>query len=32
VATGSDANSIVDAMDRAFGQLEEDLARGIKEH
>jgi len=30
VVTGSDAASIVDAMDRAFGQLEEDVARGIK--
>lgn len=31
VATSNDAASIVDAMDRAFGQLEEDVARGIKE-
>ncbi|MBT8344393.1 MAG: PqiC family protein [Sulfurovum sp.] len=30
VATHSDAASIVDAMDSAFGQLEEDVARGIK--
>ena len=30
VATSSDASSIVDSMDRAFGQLEEDIARGIK--
>lgn len=30
VATGSDANSIVDAMDRAFGQLEENVALGVK--
>jgi len=30
VSTHSDAASIVDAMDRAFGQLEEDVARGIK--
>ena len=30
VSTSSDAASIVDAMDRAFGQLEEDVARGIK--
>lgn len=30
VATGSDATSIVDAMNRAFGQFEEDLAKGIK--
>ena len=30
VATGSDANSIVDAMDRAFGQLEESVALGVK--
>ena len=30
VATSSDAASIVDAMDRAFGQLEEDVARGVK--
>jgi len=31
VATNSDAASIVDAMNRAFGQLEEDVARGVKE-
>jgi len=31
VATRSDATSIVEAMDRAFGQLEEDVARGLKE-
>ena len=31
VATSSDAASIVDAMDKAFGQLEEDVAKGIKE-
>lgn len=30
VATGSDASSIVDAMNRAFAQLEEDVARGVK--
>lgn len=30
VATSSDADSIVDAMNRAFGQLEEDVAKGIK--
>jgi len=30
VATGPDANSIVDAMDRAFGQLEENVALGVK--
>jgi len=30
VSTHSDAASIVDAMDRAFGQLEEDVAKGIK--
>ena len=30
VSTGSDASSIVDAMDKAFGQLEEDVARGLK--
>ena len=29
VSTHSDAASIVDAMDRAFGQLEEDVARGL---
>jgi len=29
VATKSDANSIVDAMDKAFGKLEEDVARGL---
>lgn len=31
VPTSSDAASIVDAMDRAFGKLEEDVARGVKE-
>ena len=30
VPTGSDAASIVNAMDRAFGQLEEQVAKGIK--
>ena len=30
VPTSSDAASIVDAMNRAFGQLEEDVARGVK--
>lgn len=30
VPTGSDANSIVDAMDRAFTQLEENVALGVK--
>ena len=30
VPTKADASSIVNAMDRAFGQLEEDLARGVK--
>lgn len=30
VPTKSDAASIVDAMNRAFGQLEEDIAKGIK--
>lgn len=30
VTTGTDASSIVDAMDRAFGQLEEDVARGVQ--
>lgn len=30
VATRSDAASIVDAMNRAFGQLEEEVARGVK--
>ena len=30
VPTQSDASSIVDAMDRAFGQLEEDVAKGVK--
>ena len=30
VATSSDADSIVDAMNRAFGQLEEDVARGVR--
>jgi len=30
VATKSDANSIVDAMDKAFGELEENLAKGVK--
>lgn len=29
VVTNSDASSIVDAMDRAFGVLEEDIAKGI---
>ena len=29
VSTHSDAASIVNAMDRAFGQLEEDVARGL---
>jgi len=29
VPTESDASSIVDAMDRAFGELEEDVARGL---
>lgn len=29
VPTKSDASSIVDAMDRAFAQLEEDVARGV---
>lgn len=32
VVTGRTADSIVDAMDKAFGQLEEDVARGIKAH
>ena len=31
VATRSDAGSIVEAMNSAFGELEEDVARGIKE-
>lgn len=31
VPTKSDAGSIVDAMNRAFGQLEEDVARGVKQ-
>lgn len=31
VPTESDADSIVEAMDRAFGQLEEEIAKGIKE-
>lgn len=31
VATSSDAASIVDAMDKAFGQLEEEVARGVRE-
>jgi cholesterol transport system auxiliary component len=30
VSTSSDAASIVDAMNSAFGQLEEDISRGIK--
>lgn len=30
VSTSSDASGIVDAMDRAFGQLEEVVARGIQ--
>jgi cholesterol transport system auxiliary component len=30
VATNSDASSIVDAMDRAFGELERDVAKGIR--
>jgi cholesterol transport system auxiliary component len=30
VSTGSDADAIVDAMDRAFGQLEESVALGVK--
>ena len=30
VPTSSDAASIVDAMDKAFGQLEEDVARGLE--
>ena len=30
VAASSDAASIVDAMDKAFSQLEEDVARGLK--
>lgn len=30
VTTGNDAASIVDAMNRAFGQLEEDVARGVQ--
>jgi cholesterol transport system auxiliary component len=31
VSTRNDAASIVDAMDKAFGQLEEDVAKGLKE-
>ena len=31
IPTKSDASSIVDAMNRAFGELEEDVARGVKE-
>lgn len=31
VATGRDAASIVDAMNRAFAQLEEDVAKGVQE-
>ena len=30
VPTGSDASSIVKAMDRAFSQLEEEVAKGVK--
>lgn len=30
VPTKEDASSIVDAMNRAFGQLEEDVAKGVK--
>ena len=30
VSTKSDASSIVEAMNRAFGELEEDVARGVK--
>lgn len=30
VPTKADAGSIVDAMNRAFGQLEEDVARGVR--
>ncbi len=30
VPTKADARSIVDAMNRAFGQLEEDVARGVR--
>ncbi len=32
VPTKSDASSVVYAMDRAFGELEEDVARGIRSH
>lgn len=32
VPTQSDADSIVDAMDRAFGELEEDVALGVSVH
>ena len=32
VATKSGASSIVDSMDRAFGELEEDVARGVKQY
>jgi len=31
VPTGSDASTIVDAMDKAFGQLEEQVAKGVKQ-
>ena len=31
VPSKADASSIVDAMNRAFGQLEEDVARGVKQ-
>jgi cholesterol transport system auxiliary component len=31
VPTNEDAGSIVDAMDRAFAELEEDVARGVRE-
>lgn len=31
VPTKTDAGSIVDAMNRAFGQLEEDVAKGVKQ-
>lgn len=31
VSTSNDADSIVDAMNSAFGQLEEDVARGVRE-
>jgi len=30
VPTGSDASAIVSAMNKAFGELEEDVARGVK--